>query len=383
MDLKSAGLSAEDANGLRVSDFEFQHVPKEEKPTCLEIQKFIKRHEWLRKMPTRPTHRFIATYKGKLAGVIVMATPNSFSNLLGEDNRDLEKLISRGACISWSPKNLGSALVMFSIRWMVNHTSFRLFTAYSDIEARELGTIYQACNFTYLGQNSGARIELFNPNHPARGWFSDRLFRKHSQIRKYAKELGIVWDKDWSTHDKTQWEKIPGDIKEILKNQARAHRNRCESRRLPPKHKYAYILGRSKSETKKLKSIFENRNPKLAKLPYPKHRGPLPNTAAKNIPKQEEILTESPAAFRPQEVVKEFEFLNAKEASVMLGVSVWTIYKLITTDPNFPAHNIGVKKKWVVNRKDLINWMESKTKRRILEKQKLPSGEDLLKLGGE
>ena len=105
-------------------------------------------------MPLRPTHRFTATFKGQLAGVVVMATPNSFSNLLGPDSRHQEKLISRGACISWSPKNLGSALVIFSVRCMAKHTAFRIFTAYSDTEARELGTIYQACNFIYLGQTS-------------------------------------------------------------------------------------------------------------------------------------------------------------------------------------------------------------------------------------
>lgn len=67
----------------------------------------------------------------------------------------------------------------------------------------------------------------------------------------------------------------------------------------------------------------------------------------------------------------------------MLGISVWTIYKLIESDPHFPAHNIGVKKKWVVSKKDLISWIESKSKRRSLEKQNLPSGRDLLKMMGE
>lgn len=39
---------------------------------------------------------------------------------------------------------------------MVKNTQYRLFTAYSDTEAKELGTIYQACNFYYLGKKSGA-----------------------------------------------------------------------------------------------------------------------------------------------------------------------------------------------------------------------------------
>ena len=149
-DIKDAGLTQSEVDALNVSDFEFKYLDKSDTDTCSIIKAFIIRHEWLGKMPHRPTHRFIATYKGIIAGVIVMATPNAFSNLLGKENRDKEKLISRGACISWSPKNLGSALVMFSIRWMVKNTPYRFFTAYSDTKARELGTIYQACNFTYL-----------------------------------------------------------------------------------------------------------------------------------------------------------------------------------------------------------------------------------------
>jgi hypothetical protein len=189
-----AKLSASEARALRVRDFKFEFVAKEDKARAQEIARFVQRHEWLGKMPTRPTHRFMATYQGHLAGVVIMATPNCCSNLLGRDHRGLEKLISRGACISWSPKNLGSALVMFAIRWMVKHTEFRYFTAYSDTEALELGTIYQACNFTYLGQTSGARFEWHDPTRPEAGNFSDRLFRRASFIKRKAIEAGIDWD---------------------------------------------------------------------------------------------------------------------------------------------------------------------------------------------
>ena len=337
-------------------------------------------------MPTRPTHRFIATYKGYLAGVIVMATPNSFSNLLGKENRHLEKLISRGACISWSPKNLASALVMFSIRWMVKNTSFRLFTAYSDTEARELGTIYQACNFIYLGQNSGARFEYFDPKYPERGWFSDRLFRKHSQVRKYARELSITWSVEWSSSDKTHWEKIPPNTRSKLKNQIKTHQSQCLVRSLPAKHKYAYILGVSKTETKKLKALFESLNPNLVGLSYPKFRGPCPNTADNIITIKEIPLTEPEVSTRPwpqENIPTEDIFLTVKEAAMILKLSVWSIYKLIENDPVFPVHNIGVKKKFVVNKRDLQSWMESKTRKRILEKQCLPSGLELLKMKRE
>lgn len=282
-DLIEAGLSETMANTLKVPDFEFSFVDSSHKVMCQKIKNFISRHEWLGKMPTRPTHRFIATYKGILAGVVVMGTPNSFSNLLGKPNRDLEKLISRGACISWSPKNLGSSLIMFAIKWMVKNTGFRFFTAYSDVEARELGTIYQACNFGYLGQSSGAIAEYFDPKHPELGWFSDRRFRKASQIRRYAKEIGIEWQKEWSGVDKIYWDQIPPEITKLLKQKAKDHKTSCLARRLPRKHKYIYILGQDQRETKYLKKLFHEQHPELTSLTYPKARGPQENDERSTI----------------------------------------------------------------------------------------------------
>ena len=380
-DLREAELTNKQIAELSVKDFVFEFVSKEDKEKCKEIKKFVERHEWLGKMPNRPTHRFIATYNGLIAGAIVMATPNSFSNLLGHENRDLEKLISRGACISWSPKNLASALVMFSVRWMVQNTSFRFFTAYSDVEARELGTIYQACNFIYLGQSSGGRREYFDPKNPSRAWFSDRQFRKINQVKRYAKELGSIWQPNWSSSDKVYWGLIPVEVATLVKARATEHTSQCEVRNLTPKHKYVYILGSNKRETEKLKNLFEEKSSKLIGLPYPKYRGPRIDTAAKTNIKKEINLTEVPETSRPQ--VTAFEFLNVKEVAAMLGVSKWTIYKLIESDQNFPVLNIGVKKKFVINKNEVLSWMDSKTKRRLLAKLNLPSGADLLKLKGE
>ena len=120
-DLKEASLTKQEYESLRTEDFEFCYVNKENKEECLEIKQFIEQHEWLGKLPIWLTHRFTARLKknGTLAGVIIMATPNAFSNVLGEENKNKEKLISRGACISWSPKNLASWLLMKSIKWMV------------------------------------------------------------------------------------------------------------------------------------------------------------------------------------------------------------------------------------------------------------------------
>jgi predicted DNA-binding transcriptional regulator AlpA len=379
-DLKESGLTEIEIKSLRIKDFEFRFVPNDEKTTCLSIVKFIERHEWLGKMPTRPTHRFTATYKGHLAGVIVMATPNSFSNLLGEENRNLEKLISRGACISWSPKNLASALVMFSIRWMAEHTGFRIFTAYGDVEARELGTIYQACNFTYLGQNSGARVEYFDPNFPDSGWFTDRQFRQTSQVKRYARDLMIPWKSEWSDGDGINWEKVPKDITAQLKAQSEKHQRRCKKRSVQPKHKYVFLLGQDRRETKRLRDAFKTQHPDLQNISYPKTRGPELNTAANQKMRPNKTLTENFEACRPQEEVTQNKspYVTVKELAQMMRVSQWTIYSIIKTDRTFPVSNIGLKKKFVIDRTKLTQWLERKTKRTFLADSHLPFPEDLL-----
>ena len=273
-DLAEAGLTPEEVKKLKVSDFEFKVIPKEDKDTCQAIVSFIKRHEWLGKMPTRPTHRFVAYYKGIMAGTVIMATPNAFSNLLGPRTREMEKLISRGACISWSPKNLASALISYAIRWMVKNTEFRVFTAYSDPEAKELGTIYQACNFYYLGQRNGGSRVYFDPATPHLGWISDRTFRRKRYYKMYAKMLDIEWRKEWEkpTYG-IDWSKMPDDIEKKIRQKSKDYQNSLESRIVPNKHKYGYILGRNKTETRELTKLFKEHSPKLWGLSYPKQRG--------------------------------------------------------------------------------------------------------------
>lgn len=281
-DLVLAGLSEEESQNLSIDDFEFAYVAKENMAGCQEVKAFIERHEWLGKMPIWVTDRFTARLKKSnlLAGVVVMATPNTFSNLLGQEGKNLEKLIARGACISWSPKNLGSWLIMQSIRWMVKHTDFRYFTAYSDPEAKELGTIYQACNFIYLGQKFGSGYQYLDPQNRERGWFGDSGFSDRSQIVRYAKALGLPWQPEWykrvgtnQNYRKVAWNNIPEDIQQLLKQERTRHKDTCEKRRSPTKHKYCYILGINRKETRQLIQQFEYYNPEKINLAYPQLRG--------------------------------------------------------------------------------------------------------------
>jgi hypothetical protein len=268
-DLIETNLTEEETKNLKVGDFTFHFISKEDKEMVKLIKGFIEKHEWLGKMSNYPTHLFVAKYKDIIAGVVIMDMPNAFSKLLGDKTKKMERLISRGACISWSPKNLASALIMFSIKWMVKNTRYRVFTAYSDPEAKELGTIYQACNFHYLGQNSGA-----NKQYKVDGkWVSDRYFRSRSVYKRISINNGIKWDDNWVDGDKILFDKIEPGIALEIRNLSKQYLQSCEVRKIPKKHKYVYFLGETKKETKSLKEEFKTLNPNLYNLPYPKERG--------------------------------------------------------------------------------------------------------------
>lgn len=266
-DLSIYGWTKEDVKNISLDDFEFAPIySKEDK---LEASYFITRYEWLGTIGSFPTHWFTARYKGILGGVIIMSMPNSFSKLLGDNTRNVERLISRGASASWCPFNLGSKFLSWALKWMVNNTQYRLFTCYSDPLAKELGSIYQGLNFYYLGQKSGAEIRCINPYNSS-VIISDRAFRARSMYKRYAKDLGIEWGYNWNDDQKMLWQNIPDDIEKQLKDYSKKMYETSDKIVFPNKHKYAYVLGKTKKETRELRKLFESLN---VTYPYPKERG--------------------------------------------------------------------------------------------------------------
>lgn len=253
-DLKIAQITKEEMEKLRARDFEFTYVEATDKEQCTEIKNFILRHEWLKSMPLRPSHRFTARYKGKLAGALVLATPNSFSNLLGQETKNLERLIARGACISWSPKNLGSRFIAWALRWMVANTSYRLFTGYADPEAFERGRIYRACNFTELEGDHGVKLLYKDPLDFRGKWQWKRNFFKCKQMKQYAKLLGIAWVSDWNNGTKILWDNIPPEVEKALKEYRDIHMRMCITKKVPPKKKFYLLLGKNSREQRQLES---------------------------------------------------------------------------------------------------------------------------------
>jgi len=267
-DMAKYGWSKEDIDNISLDDFEFAKV--ESKEGKQEAYKFIERYEWLGSCNgVFVSHIFSARYKGILGGVIMFAMPYAFSKLLGDNTREYERLIARGASASFTPKNLGSKFLMWCIKWMVNNTQYRLFTCYSDPSAKEDGRIYRALNFYYLGNGTGRKIMCINP-YNASSVISDRQFRSRSFYKRYAKDLNIEWRNDWNNGDKIYWEKMPNGIEKKLKDYSKEMYKNAEKIEVNPKGKYAFVLGRNKKETKQLRKKFLELN-KI--YDYPKEMG--------------------------------------------------------------------------------------------------------------
>lgn len=266
-DKANLGWDDEFISKIDLNDFEFNYInSKEDKEKAT---KFIQTYEWLGTTGSYPTHWFTATYNGVLGGVIIMGMPNAFSKLLGEETKEIERLIARGASASWCPKNLGSKFLRWCIQWMVDNTQYRLFTCYSDVQAKELGTIYQSLGFYCLGQGSGTTIRCVNPYNPSK-IITDRAFRARSFYRRYCHDMNIEIQPNWFGDQSVHWENIPDDIEKRLREYSKEMYNKAEKITFPKKWKYAYVLGKDKRETRELRKKFLETN---KVYPYPKERG--------------------------------------------------------------------------------------------------------------
>ena len=253
------------------SEFEMFSLKEKHVVSFSEVRRFIESQEWLGNVPSRVSHTFVALWRGRLAGAVLMTSPHQHSKILDLPNSEkLERLIARGACISWSPKNLASRLIGHSLRWMVQNTPYRVFTAYCDPEAGELGSIYQACNAKYLGNTFGASRSYCIPEKEPKEWFSSRRFTTLHTTKKVAQEWGVFWNPEWNDQTTILWDRIPSETQENIKTALLLHKESAVGVNRALKHKYAWILGKNKKETGDLtKKIL------VPLLPYPKVRGDM------------------------------------------------------------------------------------------------------------
>ena len=125
-----------------------------DKKTTKEI---IIQYEWLGTMGKADYCVGLFSPDEEPLGVVCFGRANGTRshNICGDEHRHLAICLERGACVHYAHQHAGSFLVSQACKWMARHTQYRIFFAYSDQEAGEVGTIYQACNWIYQGISPG------------------------------------------------------------------------------------------------------------------------------------------------------------------------------------------------------------------------------------
>jgi hypothetical protein len=120
---------------------------------------------------------------GELAGVVVFVAgpaPES-GDICGREHRNLAICLARGACVHWAHPHAASFLISRGCKLAELKFGWKIFYAYSDPTAGEIGTVYQACNWLYLGIGAGrsagrGRWRFFNRRECR--WRGERAIRK-------------------------------------------------------------------------------------------------------------------------------------------------------------------------------------------------------------
>jgi hypothetical protein len=110
----------------------------------------IEQYEWLGNMGTTD-FSFGLYFGAHLAGVVCFgrtAGTKSAASVCGSRYAHLVKTLCRGACVHWAHPHSASFLISRACRLMAEK-GFHIFVAYSDAEAGEVGTVYQACNWLH------------------------------------------------------------------------------------------------------------------------------------------------------------------------------------------------------------------------------------------
>lgn len=146
-------------------------------------EQIILKYEWLGTMAQTKWHYgiFFGSYCAGVCCVAVgAATGGVNAHIPFGIARDELATLARGACVHWAPTGANSKLVSWTCRLLAQDTKCKIVIAYSDTDAGEIGTIYQACNWIGIGRGASTR-QWLAPN----GRIYDQKY-PWDQARKYG-----------------------------------------------------------------------------------------------------------------------------------------------------------------------------------------------------
>ena len=237
------------------------HIPiaslkeaKVEQITRSEAESIILKYEWLAGVGTAaPMGRGISAYYGlKLNGGLLGAScwgrmGGAVGNICGEEFSKQTVCLMRGACVAWADTthvdskgqtHTGAAASAFTSRackQAYKDFGWEIMFAYSDTtDAGEMGTVYQACNWYYLGEGIGSNVhtDFLSPDKKRR----ITSYQLNHQGEEYPLMRSLGWTpedgemrpwldlKGWTrivSPVKKKWAWFEGSRKEFLKSKCR------------------------------------------------------------------------------------------------------------------------------------------------------------------
>jgi hypothetical protein len=144
----------------------------------------ILKYEWLGTMGTTD-YQFGLYFGEHLAGVVCFgrtAGTKTAESICGKPYKHRVKVLNRGACVHWAHPHSASFLISRACRLMAEK-GFNIFVAYSDTEAGEIGTVYQATNWLYCGMTNSASNMFVWSGKPMNEEFKDGIARDERCIQ--------------------------------------------------------------------------------------------------------------------------------------------------------------------------------------------------------
>jgi len=206
------------------------------RPTSRAIaNKIVMDYEWLGTMAPG-SREYFGLFFGALCGGVECIAHPGFA--LPQEARSLQlpndriAYLARGACAFWTPPGSASKLISWTLK-LLRHRGYAVAVAFADTTAGEIGTVYQSTNWLYVGVGKNKDDAWVSK--------SGKIFPRQS-VTKWVKDNDASEDEFARLMIKQGWTR----------------------QRIPPKHKYYYVLTDGADRDTLLKRI----EPRLK--PYPK-----------------------------------------------------------------------------------------------------------------
>lgn len=202
-----------------------------------QAKQIIFKYEWLGTMAST-SHHYGLFFGMYCAGVCCVSAPLNGAGVYVPKEWGLtpDKMayLARGANVHWSPHGANSKLVAWTCKLVYKQTNTKLIIAYSDTDAGEIGTIYQACNWVCVGRGDSTRQWIAPNGRVYDQKYPYDLMVRQGNIKPRSHYVNMLYKAGWHEQDSN------------------------------PKYRYVYVLDKS---DKRLIDLVESK-----RTPYPKRQ---------------------------------------------------------------------------------------------------------------